>query len=70
MDHIRKYGVSPFAVAVIHGGPGAFGEMASVAQELAGVRGTLKPLQTSFSVEGQVRELQTGLKNTVIFPLH
>ncbi|QKG84395.1 alpha/beta hydrolase [Kroppenstedtia pulmonis] len=61
MDHIRKYGVPPFTVAVIHGGPGASGEMASVAQELARVRGTLEPLQTSFSVEGQVRELLTGL---------
>jgi hypothetical protein len=30
-----KYGKSPFKVAVIHGGPGAPGSMASVAKELS-----------------------------------
>ncbi|MCG7853028.1 MAG: alpha/beta hydrolase, partial [Methanosarcinaceae archaeon] len=59
---MRKYGSAPFSVAVIHGGPGAAGEMAPVARELAPVCGTLEPLQTSASIDGQVRELQTILK--------
>jgi hypothetical protein len=35
MKNLRKYGEEPFEVAVIHGGPGAPGEMAPVAGELA-----------------------------------
>jgi len=42
MENIRKYGIGPFSVAVIHGGPGASGEMAPVAKELALVCGILK----------------------------
>ncbi|NBD34478.1 MAG: alpha/beta hydrolase, partial [Chloroflexi bacterium] len=35
MNPLRTYGHPPFDVAVIHGGPGAGGEMAPVAHELA-----------------------------------
>ena len=31
MGKPRKYGASPYAVAVVHGGPGAAGEMKPVA---------------------------------------
>ncbi len=31
----RRHGAPPFTAAVLHGGPGAAGEMAPVAQELA-----------------------------------
>jgi hypothetical protein len=37
MKTIRRYGNSPFSVAVVHGGPGALGEMAPVAMELSRV---------------------------------
>ncbi|MGA9187011.1 MAG: hypothetical protein WB014_00230 [Methanosarcina sp.] len=43
MKSLRKYGNLPFTVAVIHGGPGAPGEMAPVARELASCRGVLDP---------------------------
>jgi hypothetical protein len=33
MNNLRKYGIGPFSVAVIHGGPGASGSMAPVAKE-------------------------------------
>ena len=62
MENPRKYGKTPFHVAVIHGGPGAGGEMAPVARELATVRGVLEPLQTAASLHGQIRELKTILK--------
>ena len=57
MKNLRIYGNKPFSVAVIHGGPGAPGEMAPVARELASVKGVLEPLQTADSLEGQVDEL-------------
>lgn len=62
MNNLRKYGNSPFSLAVIHGGPGAPGEMAPVAKELYALGGVLEPLQTATTIEGQVRELREGLE--------
>ncbi len=50
MKNLRKYGEAPFKVAVIHGGPGAPGEMAPVARELSSVSGVLEPLQTATTI--------------------
>lgn len=57
MENPRKYGDPPFGVAVIHGGPGAAGEMKPLALALAPSCGVLEPLQTEPSLDGQVREL-------------
>jgi pimeloyl-ACP methyl ester carboxylesterase len=62
MKNLRKHGKSPFLIAVIHGGPGAAGQMFQVAQELSHVYGTLEPLQTSTSVDGQIQELHIILE--------
>ncbi len=62
MKNLRIYGSKPFNVAVIHGGPGAPGEMAPVARELSSASGVLEPLQTATSLKGQVQELHTVLK--------
>jgi pimeloyl-ACP methyl ester carboxylesterase len=62
MDDLRIYGTPPYSVVVVHGGPGARGEMAPVAQELSKRRGVLEPLQTATSVKGQVEELRAVLE--------
>ncbi len=67
--NVRTYGSAPFSVAVIHGGPGAPGEMAPVARQLARDRGVLEPLQTAASVEGQVRELRDALEQHGTLPM-
>ncbi|UCC38540.1 MAG: alpha/beta hydrolase [Candidatus Aminicenantes bacterium] len=69
MRNFRKYGKEPFSVAVIHGGPGASGEMAPVARELASGWGILEPLQTVASLEGQVEELKTVLEKNADLPV-
>lgn len=58
----RTYGDPPFRVVVAHGGPGAGGEVAPVARELARRRGVLEPIQTATSVEGQVAELAEAIE--------
>ena len=58
----RKYGQAPYRAAVLHGGPGAPGYMASVARELAQDFGVLEPLQTEKSISGQVAELKAQLQ--------
>jgi pimeloyl-ACP methyl ester carboxylesterase len=62
MKDLRTYGKAPFRAAVIHGGPGAGGEMAPVARELARGSGVLEPIQTATSVDGQVAELRSVLE--------
>jgi pimeloyl-ACP methyl ester carboxylesterase len=63
MNYLRKYGNKPFNVVVVHGGPGASGEMAPVARELCIYGGVLEPLQTAISLEEQVEELKIILIN-------
>ncbi|MBN2602984.1 MAG: alpha/beta hydrolase [Candidatus Thermoplasmatota archaeon] len=62
MKNLRKYGNKPFNVAVIHGGPGAPGEMAPIARELSINNGILEPFQMETTIEGQVKELKTLLE--------
>lgn len=69
LNNLRKYGNTPYKVAVIHGGPGAPGDMASVARELAKDFGILEPLQTALSIEGQIHELHTILKENGELPV-
>ncbi len=61
LDNLRKYGVAPFRVGVVHGGPGAAGEMAPLARQLACQQSILEPIQTADSLDGQVEELQALL---------
>ncbi len=69
MKNLRKYGAAPFRVVVIHGGPGAPGEMAPVARELSPAWGVLEPLQTKASLDGQLLELKTVLEAHGDLPL-
>lgn len=62
MVNVRFYGDTPYAAALIHGGPVAAGEMAPLARRLAANDlGVLEPLQTADSVEGQIDELAETL---------
>jgi len=69
MKNLRTYGNPPFNVAVLHGGPGAPGQMAPVARELSSERGVLEPLQTKHTLEGQVKELRSVLEENGDFPV-
>ena len=69
MENIRKYGNAPFNIAVIHGGPGAPGEMAPVAKELSKTFGVLEPLQTKSNIKEQLQELEIELKENGSLPM-
>lgn len=62
MKNLRMYGRGPYGVVVVHGGPGAPGEMAPVARELSVEWGVLEPLQIEASVDGQIEELRAVLE--------
>ncbi|MGC9445304.1 MAG: alpha/beta fold hydrolase [Candidatus Methanospirareceae archaeon] len=69
MKNPRTYGAPPFTVAVVHGGPGAPGEMAPVARALASRWGVLEPLQTASTLDGQINELHAILQHTGDLPV-
>jgi len=65
----RIYGRRPFNVAVIHGGPGAAGEMKPVAEYLSDNFGVIEPLQTKETVTGQIEELGQIVENNADCPI-
>ncbi len=69
MKRVRKYGEPPFKVAVVHGGPGAAGQLAPVAKELSRTFGVFEPLQTAASIEGQIQELHDVLESNAHHPV-
>lgn len=69
MNNFRTYGKAPYQVAVIHGGPGAPGEMAPVARELSSLWAVLEPLQTKTTLKEQLEELKTTLKKNAHLPI-
>jgi pimeloyl-ACP methyl ester carboxylesterase len=60
---VRTYGAAPFHIVLVHGGPGAAGEMKSLAVDLASSRGILEPLQTATSIAGQIAELKATIES-------
>lgn len=56
-------------VAVIHGGPGGAGQLKPLAVELSKITDVLEPLQTAFSIEGQVQELYDVLESNAEHPV-
>ena len=69
MEKFRKYGTPPFNIVVVHGGPGAPGEAAPVARELANMQGVLEPFQWADTCEGQVEELKQILLENAEVPV-
>lgn len=62
MKNIRIYGNSPYTVVLVHGGPGAPGEMKPVAVELSSTYGVLEPLQSEQTIQEQVEELKSVIE--------
>ena len=69
MGPLHQYGKPPWNIVLLHGGPGAPGEMASVARELDDGFGILEPYQTANSVSGQVEELHQQIHAQAKLPV-
>jgi pimeloyl-ACP methyl ester carboxylesterase len=65
----REYGEQPFKIAVLHGGPGAPGSAAPIAEGIFRHRSVLEPFQTADSVDGQVEELRQILESCASLPV-
>jgi pimeloyl-ACP methyl ester carboxylesterase len=58
LQNFRKYGKPPYAVVLVHGGPGAAGTMEAVAKNISRYRGVIEALQTRYSIESLLVELR------------
>ncbi len=58
---VRKYGIEPYRIAVIHGGPGGMGSVAGLARELSKAYGVIEPLQSKYSIGELIEELKEQL---------
>lgn len=54
---VRTYGIQPYEIGLLHGGPGAAGEMKPLAEALSQYFGILELLQTKKTIGEQVEEL-------------
>lgn len=57
MKNFRLYGDKPYTVVVVHGGPGALGDMGYVANRLSQEYGVIEALQTKHSITELIFEL-------------
>ncbi len=68
-SQVRRRGKAPYRLVVVHGGPGAPGSLAPVADVLARTAGVLEPWQTAQSVNGQVEELANQIERWATPPV-
>jgi pimeloyl-ACP methyl ester carboxylesterase len=64
-----RHGQTLFKVAVIHGGPGAAGDIADLAKELSKDCGVLEPYQTANTIAGQINELKEIIEKNAEIPV-
>ncbi|GIP31685.1 alpha/beta fold hydrolase [Paenibacillus sp. J2TS4] len=64
MQNYKTYGKPPYQTLLIHGGPGAAGEMASLAREISDQVGVVEPFQTKKTIEELVLELHEVIQET------
>lgn len=68
VNSIRKYGQKPYRIILLHGGPGAAGEMRPVAETLSKYFSILECLQTEKSINRQIKELHGQLTSSAEIP--
>ncbi|MEI6887596.1 MAG: alpha/beta hydrolase [bacterium] len=66
---VREYGVRPRRIVLVHGGPGAWGEMRPVALQLAKSYGVIEPFQTGITIHSEIEELRTQIEKNADKPV-
>jgi pimeloyl-ACP methyl ester carboxylesterase len=69
MKNYRCYGESPYKLILIHGGPGAWGEMEPIAHYFRSHIGIVEIFQTQPTLEGQLLEINEIIKHKMNSPL-
>lgn len=69
MSLTNTYGKPPYNIVLIHGGPGAIGEMKPVAETLSSGFGILEPLQAKYSIKELIDELKESIEENSDIPV-
>ncbi|MEE4197472.1 MAG: alpha/beta hydrolase [Bacteroidales bacterium] len=69
MNTVNRYGFPSYTIGLLHGGPGAAGELKVVAKKLSSAFGVLELIQTKKSVNAQIEELFEQLNSFANFPV-
>jgi len=69
MSIINTYGEAPYNIVLLHGGPGAIGEMGPVAKHLSSKFGVLEPLQSKYSIKELIEELKDSIQKNSDIPV-
>jgi pimeloyl-ACP methyl ester carboxylesterase len=67
--HFQKHGKAPFTIVVVHGGPGALGDVSTLVEELAINHGVVEPLLSKQTVVGQLDELKSVIEAHATTPI-
>lgn len=70
MAIVNKYGKAPYKTVLVHGGPGAAGELEPLAKLLENDFGIIEPYQTALTVNGQIEELRQAIINSGCYPVN
>lgn len=70
MATVNKYGKAPYKTVLVHGGPGAAGELECLAKLLPNNVGVIEPYQTALSVNGQIEELKLAIEENGCYPVN
>lgn len=70
-DHqgYRIWGKLPLTTVILHGGPGAAGDVASLANELGEYFGVIEPFQTGATIQAQIDELSVVIEENATKPV-
>ncbi|UCG26876.1 MAG: alpha/beta hydrolase, partial [Bacteroidales bacterium] len=69
MKNLRKYGQPPYSIVLIHGGPGAAGELYPVAKELSTSAGIIEPFQKGLTIDDLIHELDAAVTGYADLPV-
>ncbi len=71
MTNIRTYGIAPYSIATIHGGPGAIGSLGNMSEQLSAFcgEGVIEPLQSRYTIQELINELHEQLQYNTLLPI-
>ncbi len=69
MGNVILHGSMPYKVILVHGGPGANGGLEAIADALKQRFGVIEAIQTKFSIDSQIEELASLIKQYAEIPV-
>jgi pimeloyl-ACP methyl ester carboxylesterase len=70
MKNFKTYGIAPYNVLLIHGGPGAKGDLQPVAEKLGYKYGVAEPFQSKLTIEELIFELNKTIDDLCNSPVY